>query len=255
MKNPRSLERITSLMVNGLTMKAITFYKLIIVVIVGFLTRGHALACVSCDPDWDTGDYCSYSKGYYHDACDFFSNFFYNFPDGFTIGINDGAGNYHHAKWNNTTNGMNNLAGWLVSGGASGALTADTVDATSTSGGNLARQTAALTLNVSFNDSDILGGNRNYYTRFGDLKMCNIEEGTVIGGWTLTSTQASNLNGETIRQILIDANKALGGQGLPCYAGSFSNLNDLTDALNTSLDECEPTAFADYYLCGNDCPK
>jgi hypothetical protein len=42
--------------------------------------------------------------------------------------------------------------------------------------------------------------------------------------------------GYTIGQVLADANKALGGGGLPSYASSISTLNNVVDKINNLFD-------------------
>src|SRR5262249_20461161 len=132
--------------------------------------------------------------------------------------------------------------------GMSGALTADSSNATSTAGGNLASQTTTLTLNIGFNAAGLHGTQTN----FGSLTLCNLAAGSAIGGWTLTAAQATALNGKTINNILTDANNALGGNGLASVYGTgtagFSNLNELVNALNGSFDGCAVSAFATDFL-------
>ena len=107
-------------------------------------------------------------------------------------------------------------------------------------------QTAALTLNVVFNATGVMDAK---YTDLGNLTLCNLVEGSQIKSWTLTAAQATDLNGKSINQILADANNALGGNGLPGYAGSFANLNALITALNESFDNCVVSIFAASYIC------
>ena len=85
------------------------------------------------------------------------NNFLTLFFSGLTIGIEDNAGPKHDATWTATTTGRSNLKTYLTSsaGVANTALTADTDNATSTSGGSLPRQAAALALNVGFNAAGV----------------------------------------------------------------------------------------------------
>jgi len=198
------------------------------------------------------GDYCTYGKGGYAGPGApgqlYDNNFLTVFGSGLTIGIDDGAGPKHDAKWNATTTGRANLKTALSGGGASGALTADTVDATSISGGTLSRNTAALALNIGFNAAGITGNGT--HTNLGSLTLCNLVGGTVISpNFTLTAAEAAALNGTTISQVLADANNALGGNGLPAYVGSFGDLNELVGTLNGAFDTCAVSAFATTYLC------
>jgi hypothetical protein len=195
------------------------------------------------------GEYCTYTKGGFGGPGApgqlYDNNFLTVFSSGLALGIEDGAGPKHDATWAAT--GQSTLKQYLTSsaGGQNTALTADTDNATSTSGGNLPRQTATLTLNIGFNAAGLQGTSVN----FGSLTLCNLVEGSMIGGWTLTAAQATALSGTTILQVLADANNALGGNGLPSYVGSFGDLNQLVTALNESFDNCGVTAFATAYLC------
>ena len=202
-----------------------------------------ANATVACElPPPPPPSFCTYTKGGYAGPGApgqlFNSNYLIVFPSGLTVGVADGAGPKHNASWTANATGQSTLKTYLTSaaGGPSTALTADTTNATSTSGGQLPRQTAALTLNAGFANG------------FGNLKLCNLTDGTAIGSWTLTAAQAAALNGTSVSGVLTNANNALGGNGLPSYAGSFGDLNELVTALNESFDNCTPSAFS-AYLC------
>jgi hypothetical protein len=186
-------------------------------------------------------NFCTYTQGGYAGPGApgqlFNNDFLITFSSGVTIGIEDNAGPKHDATWTATPAGQAALKTYLAGGGPSGALTADTTNATSTSGGTLAKQTATLTLNTGF------------ATGFGSLQLCNLADGTAAGTWTLTAAQAAALNGTAVSSVLANANGALGGNGLPAYAGSFGNLNQLVTALNESFDNCTQNAFAAAYLC------
>jgi hypothetical protein len=155
------------------------------------------------------------------------------FPNGVTIGINDGSGPLHHAIWvqtGPTITGVTQLRTRLGNGGggSGSALTADLTNPTNTAGGNLARQTAALALNVGFNDCNKLhcsspDCNGPNTTSYGDLIYCN------------SGNPSDSLSGSTVRQVLAAANTALGGAGLPS-GYSFANLNGLVENLNTAFD-------------------
>jgi len=200
--------------------------------------------------DFDDGTYFTYSQGGFQGGgvpgTLFEDNFITVFsPNGLTIGIADGLGTKHNATWAATTAGEAALKSYLAGGGPSGVLTSDTLNATSTAGGALAKQTAALTLNVAFNDAGLLSAT---LPRFGDLKFVDLAAGSVIGSWTLTTSQAAGLNGKSIRGVLQDANGALGGNGLPSYVGSFGDLNQLVSALNLSFHEGITSSLANNYL-------
>jgi hypothetical protein len=170
-------------------------------------------------------DSCSYTKGGYAGpgvpGQIFNANFSSVSSGGLTIGIADGAGPKHDALWTAASPGLATLKTYLTSpaGGASGALTGDTTNATSTSGAQLARQTATLTLNVAFSAAGKLGG-----SPLGDLCVVSINK--------------------TVSQVLADADQALGRNGLPSYVGSFGNLNTLITNLNESFDNCTISTWA-----------
>lgn len=186
-------------------------------------------------------DFCTYTKGGYGGKGVpgqlFDSQYQVVFSGGLTVGVVGST--THDASWTANATGQSTLKDYLTSAakGDSTALTADTINATSTSGGNLPRQTATLTLNVGF------GGG------FGNLTLCNLAEGSTIGAFTLTAAQAAALNGTSVSGVLADANKALGGNGLPGYVGSFGDLNQLVTALNESFDNCVASSFGTANLC------
>jgi hypothetical protein len=215
-----------------------------------------ASACVDIGPPqgFQNDDYCTYTKGGYAGIGDpgqiYNNNFLSVFSSGLTIGINNNAATApYDAMWTATATGSASLKTYLTSSasGPNGALTVDTINATSTSGGNLPRQTATLALNIGFNAAGLNGTHIN----LGSLTLCNLVEGSTIGSWTLTAAQATALNGRSISQVLADANNALAGNGLPAYVdtNSFGELNQLVTALNESFEGCNVTSFATAYLC------
>jgi hypothetical protein len=173
--------------------------------------------------------HCSYTQGAYQGggtpANILSANFSTAFPSGLTIGT------YFPSNGNSAPNGaqwtqLSPLQSWLGGGGPSGALTADTLNATSTSGGALAKQTAALTINATLGTSAF--GNPN------------------ISGLTLFGTGTS-LDGLTVSQILGLANAAL-ATGIRPAGYSFGGLNDLITMLNESWDNCSQSSWAEAHL-------
>lgn len=219
--------------------------------VVGVALDDGANANVACEQELpDTPEACTYSQGGYAGSGApgqiFNNNFATTFPGGLTIGINDGLGPLHHALWTAAPPGPANLKTYLAGGGPSGALTADSSNATSASGGALGKQTAALTLNIGFDAAGVLP---NGAQGLAGLKLCNLVDGSVIGTFALNAAQAAALNGQSVADVLADANDALGGNGLPTYVGSFGNLNAIVEALNLSFHECVASAFAINNLC------
>jgi len=213
-----------------------------------------ANAAVACEQqNQGPPNVCTYTQGGFQGGGVpgqlYANNYQIVFPGGLTIGINDGVGPMHNASWTGNSTGQSALKTYLGGGGPSGALTADTSNATSTSGGALARQTAALTLNMAFGIKTVGGTPTVDTSGFGGLQLCNLTAGSTIGSWTLTGAQAAALNGTPVSGVLTGANNALGGNGLPVYAGSFGDLNQLVTALNESFDNCTANAFATANLC------
>src|SRR4051794_1726459 len=213
-----------------------------------------ASASVACEQqNQGPPNVCTYTQGGFQGGGVpgqlYAANYQIVFPGGLTIGVNDGVGPKHNASWTANSTGQSALKTYLAGGGPSRALTADTTNATSTSGGTLAKQTAALTLNIGFGIK-MVGGTPTVDTSgLGDLQLCNLTAGSTIGSWTLTGSQAAALNGTSVSGVLTSANNALGGNGLPGYVGSFGDLNQLVTALNESFDNCVANAFATANLC------
>jgi hypothetical protein len=178
-------------------------------------------------------NYCSYTQGGYQGRGVpgqlFDNSFIAVFPSGLTIGVNDGVGPLHHALWTADAAGRTALKTYLGGGGPSGALSADTTNATSTSGGTLAKQAATLTLNVAFSDAGLTTPG------YGNRQLC---------GFTATPS----LNGMRVRDVLAAANQALGGNGFPLWAPNPASLNNLLTELNEAYDDCEASLFAAQHL-------
>lgn len=209
--------------------------------VVGVDLDASANVSVACElPPPPPPTFCTYTQGGYAGPGApgqvFNSNYLIDFPLGLTIGIADGGGPNHNASWTGTAAGQTALKTYLGGGGASGPLTADTTNATSTSGGTLAKQTATLTLNIGFASG------------FGNLQLCNLAAGSTVGSFTLTAAQAAALNGTSVSSVLTAADNALGSNSLPGYVSSFGDLNQLVTVLNESYDNCIPSAFAPF-LC------
>lgn len=229
-----------------------------------------ANAGVTCEEELPPGkNACTYTQGGYQGRGTpgqiFNNNFSTVFASGLTIGINDGAGSKHDALWTAAAPGPANLQTFLAGGGPSGALTADTTNATSVSGGALAEQTAALALNVGFAlDSTSAVGAGN----FAALQVCNTgtsadgrtvadilaDANTTLGDGNVCSNNAAipcdpGANGNTIHSLCGSTSAQCVAKTLPTYAGSASILNDLVTNLNASFDNCSASAFANANLC------
>ena len=96
-------------------------------------------------------------------------------------------------------------------------------------GGGLASQTAALTLNIS------TCGDAAYGKAF----LCSFVEGQTlkVDGKPISAETAAALNGQTVADVLAAANAYLGNGGnVPYGLGSASALNELIDELNLAFD-------------------
>jgi hypothetical protein len=192
--------------------------------------------------------YTTYSQGGFQGGGTpgqiFDNNFTTVFAAGLTIGLEDGSGPNHDATWIGTA-GHDALKAFLGGGGQSEPLNADTQNATSVSGGALAVQTAALTLNIRFNDAGLLSG--TLLPPFGTLTLKGF---------------GNALDGMTINQVLADANTTLGTPGtppehgsgpdtpgwLPSYEGSAADLEALVENLNLAFHEGNVSGWATLHI-------
>ncbi|MFM7261871.1 MAG: hypothetical protein ACKO3W_14855 [bacterium] len=170
---------------------------------------------VFCD-----GDYTTYSKGGYQGngvpGQLLISSFSTAFPTGLVIGQEPGFS----ARWTDVAK----LRSFMNQGGPSGRLTADTLNATSTAGGNLAGQTAALTVNVALASG------------FGNLRLCG------------AAYQSTGVAGDSVATILGKINTYMSGGALPTGMNA-SALNSLADKLNTSFEAGVVSTWAIDNLC------
>ncbi len=154
-------------------------------------------------------------------------------------------------------NGAGAVCKYLPAGGTPGALTGDIVSSLTcgtgpssptTSSRVFGGQVLALELNVDFNNANIIVGTGGSIS---GLKLCDLTTSTsdALDGTALTAPQVGALNGQTITQVLVEANTVLGG-GTGSYGLTVSQLNDLADKLNNAFDGCTAlTAFAAAHLC------
>ena len=99
---------------------------------------------------------------------------------------------------------------FLPAGGPPSVLTANATNPTSTSAGVFAGQVLALTLNTQV-----------------------LSSGSSLLSYVITTGPAT---GKTVAQVLADADKAIGGCGLPSYVTSISPVNDVVDYINDLFD-------------------
>jgi hypothetical protein len=130
------------------------------------------------------------------------ANFAKVYPNGVTIG----------GGFTLTFTKASAVAAFLPQGGTPGALTKSAIDPTSSSANVFGGQVLALELSVDFSGKGITASG--------------------LGGLHLTS---GPLAGQTVAQVLAEANQAIGGGALPSGM-SISNLNDVVDKINNAFD-------------------
>jgi hypothetical protein len=156
------------------------------------------------------------------------------FPAGMDIGVyNPGNGNAppNGVRWQSTVPGRTALKAFLLAGGGTpGALTQDSLNATSTNAGTFARMIAVLQLNIAFNAANLLG-------------FPNPGFGAMI-----YNNPGDALDGLAVSQILALANQVLAGNVPPPAGYTFLTLTDLLEDLNGSFSNCVPSMFGAQFL-------
>jgi len=238
-------------------------------------------------PDLLDGDFCTRSQGYYgsgNDSRDAMIACFGGDPTGATCTstagtpiLTIGGGTYTYT-WVTTgtcvdvqpgpgvflmDSGLASLRAALGGGGTSGRLTANVTNpANMGSGGGLASQTAALTLNTGACGTSLCNGAGG--AAYALLKLCNFVEGDTFknDGAPISLATANALNTQTVGDVLAAANTYLGGGALPYGLASAADLNELVANLNLAFDlkdwdndgddDCAcggMTSFAASHLC------
>jgi hypothetical protein len=165
------------------------------------------------------GAFCTYGKGYFSNSAEAVQPIQGGLP--FSVGATANA-----YTWTNVAA----LQQAVGTGGSPGAFSASATDPTDMgTGGNLAAQTLAESLNLSFSERVVTP------TGFQPLSLVDMES-VKLDGARLTSAQASALNGQAAVQVREAANIALGKGALP-YGLSFGQLTDLIGLLNGSFAE------------------
>lgn len=219
-----------------------------------------ASSCIDVEKPsgFEVGDYCTYSRDAYAATCPtpadssagciFTNNYSAAFrsTEGMTVGIYKPPDKTYPNGfvWNDGTKGRNNLRTFLTSvdlvGGDGSTITDDSNNPTTGSGGVLARETAALTLNIRFSGWSGTG----MPAGLGDLYYCN---------------PGDALHGKKVSEILAAANTALGTNPVPSPAlptgYTFTSLKNLINNLNLAFQNCTPSTFAETYLREEPCPS
>ncbi len=107
------------------------------------------------------------------------------------------------------------LSAYLPSIGTPGPLTADLLDPASSASGAFGGEVLALALNVAFSDADLLAHPPG--VPFGDLVFQNLDPSTLnnIDGGSIFGPEIEQLNGMSVRDLLSEADLALGGGASP----------------------------------------
>lgn len=164
----------------------------------------------------------------------------------------------------NLDTGIKALRDAIGGAGGSSFFTANGSNATNMgTGGGLASQTAALSLNIALSGAVCSG----YPAGYGEQVLCGFLAGDTFtnAGTPISAATAAALNGQTLSQVLAAANAYLGGNGgvaVPYSLGSAAQLNELVANLNLAYDlkdwdgdgvddhECGgQTAFAENHIC------
>ncbi|HEX5009958.1 MAG TPA: hypothetical protein VFY71_06115, partial [Planctomycetota bacterium] len=225
----------------------------------------------ACEPtSYEDGDFCTRSQGFYGSGADSLDLELGCFGgDGGTgilpVTANSGSllaigGGTYTYEWHLTQtytdvqsgpafqwvdDGLINMRSSIGGGGTAGYFTGNGTNATGMgTGGGLASQTAALTLNVALSGSACSGFpplDLEVGVYYGDALLCDFAEGDTFknDGAPISQATADALNGQTVSDVLAAANAYLGGNGavaLPYALTSAADLNELVANLNLAFD-------------------
>ena len=203
---------------------------LVLAAATGTLTR--AAVSLPSPGGFADGAFCTYGKGYFSNSAEAVQPIQGGLP--FSVGANANA-----YTWTNVAA----LQQAVGTGGSPGAFSASATNPTDIgTGGNLAAQTLAESLNLSFSERVVTP------TGFQPLSLVDMES-VKLDGARLTSAQASALNGQAAVQVREAANVALGGGAVP-YGLSFVQLTDLIGLLNGSFSDSFKDANSVVQPCG-----
>ena len=175
------------------------------------------------------GSFCTHDKDYFSTSTEVAQLIQGGLP--FSIGASPNT-----YSWTNVTA----LQQAVGTGGSPGAFSTSATNPTDMgTGGNLATQTLAESLNLNFSERVVTP------TGFQPLSLVEMN-GVRLSGDPLTPAQASALNGQAAVQVREAANVALGRGTLP-YGLSFGQLTDLIRLLNISFSE--PYTDANGVIC------
>ena len=191
----------------------------LVVVVLAGVGAAFAGATATPTPGFADGAFCTYGKGYFSNSAEAAQSIQGGLP--FAIG---GSSNTY--TWNQVA-ALQHAVG---SGGSPGAFSGSATNATDMgTGGDLAAQTMALTLNINLSERVLTP------TGFAAVSLVDMN-GVKLDGVALTSAQAGALNGQAVVQVREAANVALSGGSLP-YGLSFSQLTALERTLNEAFSD------------------
>jgi PA domain len=193
------------------------FALALVVVVVAAVGAAFAGATATPTPGFADGAFCTYGKGYFSNSAEAAQRI----QGGLPFSIGGGSNTY---TWNQVAA----LQQAVGSGGSPGAFSGSATNATDMgTGGDLAAQTLALTLNINFSERVLTP------TGFAAVSLVDMNR-VKLDGVPLTSAQAGALNGQAVVQVREAANVALSGGPLP-YGLTFAQLTDLERTLNESF--------------------
>ncbi len=134
--------------------------------------------------------------------------------------------------WDNPTD----LIAFFPETGATGILTSDLLDPTSSASGDFGGNVAALRLNVDFGDAGLVGGASGLH--LGDLTLCGF-------------TSVPAFNGMTVRQFEAAAETELGGGA---QIDAVLDLDITVASLNAAFASGMASVFAQQHLVNGACP-
>lgn len=234
-------------------------------------TPNHECTTGSCeDQEFENKDFCTRSQGYFgsgNDSRATEAGCFGGDPTGAacttvanTPLLSLGGGTFTYS-WTTTgicaddqngpgvfllDGGLANMRAAIGGGGASSFFHMSASNATNMgTGGGLASQAGALSLNIAFSGNactdGTLGFPDGYPAGYGDVELCGFVQGDTfeINGTPISAATAAALNGQSVSDVLAAANAYLGGNGavpLPYSLSSAGDLNQLVANLNLAFD-------------------
>jgi HYR domain-containing protein len=210
----------------------------------GNTTVCHFNITMTSSPGFGNGSFCTLSQGAFGNRGSYgytavlSPNFSTLFPSGVTVGH---VGNYHITFTSATA-----VEVYLPANGNASVLTGNLLNPTTTSARVFGGQVLTLRLNRDLSSAGITP------TGFGSVMLCHlVDDAAEDTALNLTAPQAAALNGQTINQVLADAENVLGGSGaLSAHGLSVSQLNALVSLLNLSFEATFTDAGGMFHPCG-----